>query len=88
MLFYNPYFLFRPNPQNFSVYNRDNEDYFLSQGEKYGGQGEKYGAQGEKYGAQGEKYGKYRQHCWGEKYGVGEKKTERKDRKSTTIHQT
>ena len=24
MLFYNPYFLFRPNPQNFSVSNRDN----------------------------------------------------------------
>ena len=64
MLFYNPYFLFCPNPQNFSVYNRDNEEYFLSQGEKYGGQGEKYGAQGEKYGSLGEKYGSQ-----GEKYG-------------------
>ena len=58
MLFYNPYFLFCRNGQIFSVHNRDNEDYFLSQGEKYGGQGEKYGAQGEKYGSQGEKYGK------------------------------
>ena len=58
MLFYNPYFLFRPNPQNFSVYNRDNCLTKICQGEKYGGQGEKYGAQGEKYGSQGEKYGK------------------------------